>query len=77
MVMASLWHQPGKKVLLVVGNYETEPFDDLEVKLNLGRLGLKGEVYGEDAITLEPVAIAADGTGAEAGPGPRRTAAIR
>ncbi len=63
MVMASFWWNAKlKRVLLVLGNYETEPFDDVEVKLDLAKLGLKGKVYAEDAITLEPVAISADGT---------------
>jgi len=45
-----------------VCNYETEPLDELVVKLDLARAGLQGPVYAEDAVTLEPVDIAPDGT---------------
>jgi hypothetical protein len=63
MLLASLWSNPKlKRVLLVVGNYELEPMDEVRVKLDLARLGLKGKVYAEDAITLEPVTIDSDGT---------------
>lgn len=52
-----------KRVLLVVTNYEKDrPFAGLGVKLNLQKLGLTGKVYGEDAITMEPVEIGDDGT---------------
>lgn len=61
MVPASLHLQPGKKVLLTITNYETEPLDDVEVKLNLAKTGLIAPLYAEDAITSEPVAISADG----------------
>ena len=70
-VYASLWLQKGKnhpsqgdfapKVLLIVTNYETEPLDDAEVKLNLAKCEFKGKVYAEDAVTLEPIAITPDG----------------
>jgi hypothetical protein len=62
MVLASFhWNEKLQRVLLVLGNYETEPLDDVEVKLDLKKLGFKGQVFAEDAITLEPVAIGADG----------------
>jgi hypothetical protein len=62
MVLTSLyWNEKLKRVLVVLGNYELEPFDDVEVKLDLKKLGLKESVFAEDAITLEPVAISADG----------------
>jgi len=62
MVMASLYsNEKLKRLLLVVANYEIEPLDDLNVKLDLKKLGLKGQVFAEDAVTLEPVAISANG----------------
>lgn len=63
MVLASCWWNARlKRVLLMLGNYELGPMDDVGVRLDLAKLGLKGKVYAEDAITLEPVAIGADGT---------------
>ncbi len=63
MLLASLWvNKERQRTLLIVTNYETEPMDDLAVKLDLAQLGLKGKVYAEDAVTLEPVAIGEDGT---------------
>jgi len=53
-IVGSLWFQPGKKVLLVVTNYEREPVDDLALDLDLDRLGLTGPVFAEDTM-LEAV----------------------
>lgn len=61
-LLASCWlNRRQSKVLVIVTNYETEPLDDVVVKLNLPKLGLAGQLYAEDAVTLEPVAITADG----------------
>jgi hypothetical protein len=62
MALASLWLQQGRRVLLVVANYEEEPLAGLDVKLDLKRAGLPSPVYAEDAVTLEPVPVAPDGT---------------
>jgi hypothetical protein len=51
-----------QRVLLCVSNYEPEPIDDLSVKLNISALGLSSQLYAEDAITSEPVALAEDGS---------------
>jgi hypothetical protein len=44
--------QGPQRLLVTLGNYEVEPLDELEVKLDLKKLGLKGEVFAEDAVTL-------------------------
>jgi len=62
MLLTSFWlNRKSNRLLLIVTNYETEPMDDASVKLNLAKLGLKGKLYAEDAVTLEPVAIRVDG----------------
>ena len=41
MALASFhWNEKLKRVLLVVANYELEPLEDMEVKLDLKKLGL-------------------------------------
>lgn len=63
MLLTSFWlNKTSNRLLLIVTNYETEPTDDAKLKLNLAKLGLKGTLQAEDAVTLEPVAISADGT---------------
>jgi hypothetical protein len=62
MLLTSLWsNRKSNRLLMIVTNYETEPLDDVEVKLNLAKLGLKGTLHAEDAVTMEPVTIGADG----------------
>ncbi len=63
MVLASLHRNRGaRRVLLVACNYEPRPVGALPVQLNLAELGLDGAaVFGEDAITGEPLAVDAEG----------------
>jgi hypothetical protein len=62
MLLTSLWwNKKTNRLLLIVTNYETEPMDDVEVKLDLAKLGLKGKLHAEDAVTMEPVMISDEG----------------
>lgn len=55
----SFYYIPGKRVLLIVTNYEQEPLAGLVAKLDLKKLGFKGSetLYGEDAVTEEFVEV--------------------
>jgi len=55
----SFYYIPGKRVLLIVTNYEQEPLAGLVAKLDLKKLGFKGneQLYGEDAVTQEFVEV--------------------
>jgi hypothetical protein len=62
MVLTSFWiNRKTNRLLLIMANYEAEPLDDATIKLNTAKLGLKGTLYAEDAVTLEPIAVSADG----------------
>ncbi|NQU39162.1 MAG: hypothetical protein HQ523_04345 [Lentisphaerae bacterium] len=58
LVYGSLYAQPGKKIVLILANYETEPVI-LEPELSSAALGfMPGDhLYAEDAITRIPIEI--------------------
>ncbi|NQU39163.1 MAG: hypothetical protein HQ523_04350 [Lentisphaerae bacterium] len=57
-LFSSLYVQPGKRILLIVTNYEIEPATT-EVSLNLAELGFDPdeELQAEDAVTRVPLSI--------------------
>jgi hypothetical protein len=56
---ASYYVQPGKRVLLIVANYELDALQDVRVTLDLPKLGFPSNaaLFAEDAITQEPVTM--------------------
>jgi hypothetical protein len=58
-IYGSFYYIPGKRILLIVTNYEQEPLAGLVARLDLKKLGFKGneKLYGEDAVTQEFVEV--------------------
>lgn len=61
-VYASYYVDPGKKILLIIANYEREPVADVAVKFDLGLLGFSSsqKLHAVDAVTQMPVAMDGD-----------------
>jgi hypothetical protein len=58
-IYGSYYYIPGKKILLIVTNYEPEPLTDVEARFDLAKLGFAGndKLFAEDAVTSEPIEL--------------------
>ncbi|MBI2190431.1 MAG: hypothetical protein HYU36_00430 [Planctomycetes bacterium] len=52
-IYTSFYLQKGRRMLLIVTSYETEPVDEVRITLDIEKLGLPAALHADDAITQE------------------------